>query len=70
MFLNESKLLEGKTDLSLETPMAEQKRVRPTKESLSKWLASSENLSALDFLKMKDQELIQKVPTLKRFDHT
>lgn len=42
---------------------------RNDKEKTNKWFQVEEVVDTMDFLKLKDSELIQKVPNLKRFDH-
>jgi hypothetical protein len=46
------------------------KKEKESKEQLNKWLKqdNQEELDAIDFLKMKDNELVLKVPTLKRIE--
>jgi hypothetical protein len=61
------------SDLKFEEsiPVIKTKGNKHEKEKINKWMAENEDdLSEINFIKMKDNELIQKIPTLKRYDHT
>jgi antiviral helicase SLH1 len=64
--LEQSKFFEKSIDGLVEEP--EKKKVRE-KEKTNKWIPKEEELGEVNFLKMTNQEMTMKIPTLKRTDH-